>query len=352
MKKRSSSQASWSILSEGVSASRVEAHIVRNHVNQMIEAIKEHPQLAEEIYKRCGDNFEAIPKHLSKMERSLDRTNYALITMGSDWYRQRLTHEDREMVDMAAKYNPTPFPSTSKQSEFEMRKQAGFGRIIADAIDHHHKELARLDSEFLDGGDSWIAEDKQEALYSGDFSLAMSLTQNRRVKEVIMAIQNRVDSYSKRASKYASPKRTPAGVWEEFGDNTKITSVDRIPSAKGNDQEKKDYSFDELTFEFLDAMKNKRFEKQVESGNIEIKLFKLVADYMETVEVSRGYPDGGANFYLWEVYYTTPKGSYKANLRVESLLVAGGTFIDGTLLTGSQARNFISTTKRNRGDVY
>jgi hypothetical protein len=116
MKKKSSSQASWSILSQGVSSARVEAHIVRTHMNQMVEAIKENPQLAEEIYKRCGDNFEALPRHLSKLERSLDRTNYALISMGSDWYRQRLTHEDREMVDMASKYNPTPFPSTSKQS--------------------------------------------------------------------------------------------------------------------------------------------------------------------------------------------------------------------------------------------
>ena len=47
MKKKSSSQASWSILSQGVSSARVEAHIVRTHMNQMIEAIKENPQLAE-----------------------------------------------------------------------------------------------------------------------------------------------------------------------------------------------------------------------------------------------------------------------------------------------------------------
>ena len=82
MKKKSSSQASWSILSQGVSSARVEAHIVRTHMNQMVEAIKENPQLAEEIYKRCGDNFEALPRHLSKLERSLDRTNYALILWG------------------------------------------------------------------------------------------------------------------------------------------------------------------------------------------------------------------------------------------------------------------------------
>ena len=59
------------------------------------------------------------PAHLSKLERSLDRTNYALITMGSDWYRQRLVHEDREMVDMASKFNPAPVPSTIKKSHLK-----------------------------------------------------------------------------------------------------------------------------------------------------------------------------------------------------------------------------------------
>ena len=188
MEKKSSSQASWSILSEGVSSARVEAHIVRTHMNQMVEAIKENPQLAEEIYKRCGDNFEALPRHLSKLERSLDRTNYALISMGRDWYRQRLTHEDREMVDMASKYNPTPSPSTSKQSEENMRddineknRRSSVQRVakmkVEDFIIDHIDELIKLDSEFDDD-----TSDKFEALFSGDFDKAMRLTRNPRAK--------------------------------------------------------------------------------------------------------------------------------------------------------------------------
>ena len=121
MKKQSSSQAGWSLLTAGVSDARVEAHIVRLAVSQMIDALEDSP-LKEEFYKLCGDNLEAIPKHLSKMERSLDKTNYALITMGSDFYRQRLTHEDRESVDMASKYNPTPSQS--------VRKSATGGKLI------------------------------------------------------------------------------------------------------------------------------------------------------------------------------------------------------------------------------
>lgn len=197
MKKKSSSQASWSILSEGVSSSRVEAHIIRTHINQMIEAIKENPKLAEEVFKRCGDNFEAIPKHMAKLERSLDRTNYALITMGKDWYRQRLTHEDREMVDMAAKYNPTPFPTTNKQSSIDrVVKRAGFGRIISEIIEKYKDELLKLDPEYINSGDSWIAEDKHESLYSGNLEKALLLTRDRRVKEVLMTIQHELNLIS------------------------------------------------------------------------------------------------------------------------------------------------------------
>jgi len=78
-----------------------------------------------------GDNLQALPAHLSKLERSLDRTNYALITMGGDWYRQRLVHEDREMVDMASKFNPLPVPSTIKKSHL---KQANFFKDLMRKI--------------------------------------------------------------------------------------------------------------------------------------------------------------------------------------------------------------------------
>ena len=186
-KRKASSQASWSILSQGVSSARVEAHIVRTHMNQMVEAIKENPQLAEEIYKRCGDNFEALPRHLSKLERSLDRTNYALISMGSDWYRQRLTHEDREMVDMASKYNPTPFPSTSKQSSAKRVAKMRFEDFIEDHIDG----LIKLDPEF--GDDS---SDKYYALFSGDFEEAIRLTRDRRAKGHIQFMKNKFTVWS------------------------------------------------------------------------------------------------------------------------------------------------------------
>ena len=234
MKKKASSQASWSILSEGVSASRVEAHILRTHINQMIKAIKEDPKISEEVFKRCGDNFEAIPKHLAKMERALDRTNYALISMGSDWYRQRLTHEDREMVDMAAKYNPTPYPSISKQSD--TKRKAGIGRIISNIIDKYENELERLDPEYINSGESWIAETKRESLYQGDIETAMTLTRSRRVKEVLMQIESEIEravrgasqSVEKSASEVIRNLEMRVAILEKRSNPTKIASQNRL----------------------------------------------------------------------------------------------------------------------------
>ena len=113
--KKASSQASWSILAGGVSEARVEAYKLRIAINQMVEALKDSPAI-EEIYRLCGDTFLTIPDVLSNIERNLDKTNYALITMGADFYRQRLPHSDRETVDIASKYNPTPQAASMRKS--------------------------------------------------------------------------------------------------------------------------------------------------------------------------------------------------------------------------------------------
>jgi len=109
MRKQSSSQASWSILAEGVSSARVQAHIIRTFTNQVKESLDDcEPELREEIYKLFGDVLNGIPFSLDRLERSLDMTNYALIKMGEGFYRQRIPHTDREKVDMASKYNQDP----------------------------------------------------------------------------------------------------------------------------------------------------------------------------------------------------------------------------------------------------
>ena len=116
--KKASSQASWSILAGGVSDARVEAYKLRVAINQMEKAIANSP-LKEEVYRLCGDNFLAIPQILSEMERQLDKTNYALISMGESFYRQRLTHSDRETVDVASKSTPLPNVPIMKDSKMK-----------------------------------------------------------------------------------------------------------------------------------------------------------------------------------------------------------------------------------------
>lgn len=120
--KKASSQASWSILAQGVSSSRVHTHIVRSHFERISSSIDDSPY-SDEIYRLIGDSINGIESELKKLERDLDRTNYALIEMGSKFYRQRLTHEDREMVDFASKYVPTPHGESIKKVSLEYLKK-------------------------------------------------------------------------------------------------------------------------------------------------------------------------------------------------------------------------------------
>lgn len=107
MKKQSSSQASWALLSQGVNEARVEAHKVSMFVNQIVSAVK-GSEIEEDVYELIGDALMGLPKALVVLEQSLDRTNYALIKLGDNFYRQRLSQDDRETVDMAARYNAIP----------------------------------------------------------------------------------------------------------------------------------------------------------------------------------------------------------------------------------------------------
>jgi hypothetical protein len=132
--KKASSQASWSILAGGVSDARVEAYRLRIAVDQMVKALQDSPAI-EEVYRLCGDTFLTIPDTLAKIERHLDKTNYALITMGADFYRQRLPHSDRETVDIASKYNPAPEAARNINSEVRVAGATGaFFQEIADII--------------------------------------------------------------------------------------------------------------------------------------------------------------------------------------------------------------------------
>ena len=146
--KTASSQASWSILAGGVSDARVEAYKLRIAIDQMVNALQDSPAI-EEVYRLCGDTFLTIPDVLSKIERHLDKTNYALIQMGSDFYRQRLPHSDMETVDIASKYNPTPSASRYINSEETTKQAASSGVFWSDIADLVSDKLMRGEKEIL-----------------------------------------------------------------------------------------------------------------------------------------------------------------------------------------------------------
>jgi hypothetical protein len=95
--KKSSSQASWAVIMEGVSSSRVEAHRIR-HLISRVQKLIDNSSEKEHLYQVAGDIIVSLPQKLNKLENSLDRTSYALSIMGQDFLRGRLPLSDRNQV--------------------------------------------------------------------------------------------------------------------------------------------------------------------------------------------------------------------------------------------------------------
>ena len=63
----------------------------------------------DHLYQVAGDLIMGIPGALERLERSLDRTSYALAKIGEDHLKDRLSISDRAMVEDGI-VNPKPFP--------------------------------------------------------------------------------------------------------------------------------------------------------------------------------------------------------------------------------------------------
>lgn len=80
-----------------------------------------------------------------------------------------------------------------------MRRSASFKDILIDLIEENQEWFEALDPEYIDGGSS-KAEEKYEALHSGDLETAISLTDNRILKKVLRKIKSEMDALSPRRS--------------------------------------------------------------------------------------------------------------------------------------------------------
>lgn len=96
-KKLSSSHAAWSLITEGVTAARLEVHRLRHMLDRALKLVEQSTE-KEHLYQVGGDLISDFPRRLSYLERFLDRTSYALSLMGEEFLRGRLTIPDRAMV--------------------------------------------------------------------------------------------------------------------------------------------------------------------------------------------------------------------------------------------------------------
>jgi hypothetical protein len=96
-------------LTEGVTQSRIETHRLRLMVDRAL-ALVDTSVAREHLWQVGGDLIQGFPERLSELERSLDRTSYALVVMGEDFLRGRIPADDRYVVDEATKAHPYAGP--------------------------------------------------------------------------------------------------------------------------------------------------------------------------------------------------------------------------------------------------
>lgn len=108
MDKSATSEATWALLVEGVSAARLRAHRLRQLCDRA-KAIVDASDEREHIYEVAGDIILGTPTQLDALERVLDRTAYALSKIGEDKLRDHLPLQDRYLVDSALEGRKEPW---------------------------------------------------------------------------------------------------------------------------------------------------------------------------------------------------------------------------------------------------
>lgn len=107
-------QVAWALLTEGVAKARLDAHRLR-HLLTRAQTLVEKSEAKEHFYQQAGDLLLSIPTRMDALERTLDRTSYALSILGADHLRDRLSMSERSLVDDAT-FSAKPFGGTSPRS--------------------------------------------------------------------------------------------------------------------------------------------------------------------------------------------------------------------------------------------
>ena len=72
--KQASSEAAWALITEGVTAARLDAHRLKHLINRA-QKLVEGSKYKEHLYQIAGDLILALPERCGTLERNLDRTS-------------------------------------------------------------------------------------------------------------------------------------------------------------------------------------------------------------------------------------------------------------------------------------
>ena len=98
--KTASSQATWALLTEGVTRARLESHRIRHMFNRVLKLVEDSKE-KEHIYQISGDVIVGVPERMDQLDVALDRTSLALAKMGEDFLSARLSISDKTLVEDA-----------------------------------------------------------------------------------------------------------------------------------------------------------------------------------------------------------------------------------------------------------
>lgn len=146
-KTTASTQATWALVTQGVTSAKVEAHRLRHLVNRGLNLV-EKSKHKDHLYQVAGDIIEDAPKKLDAIERALDRVSYALSTLGRKELKNQIPLADRTLVEETL-YDVSPFAPTLQRA----------ARGLARALEAYSK----IPQE-VSGVRTWLDEDSVKGI--------------------------------------------------------------------------------------------------------------------------------------------------------------------------------------------
>lgn len=163
--KRASSQAAWALITQGATAARVEAHLLRHMINRALALIEKAPH-RERIYQLAGDLIQGIPDRLLRLETDLDRTAYALSQMGGDFFQARLSLTDRDRVQEALRSSTRTTPPRKASAQRLARMHLARIKNTPNQMSGQSTFTTLRSQKGLPGGTSKLVGDPEASPFS------------------------------------------------------------------------------------------------------------------------------------------------------------------------------------------